>query len=349
MSTSVSPLTRPEAPTASDRPRSGSWRGLAILTLIVVICVVASLAIGSKMFSPTTVLRALFTDEQSEAADIVHGLRVPRTILALTVGLSLGIAGALMQGHTRNPLADPGLLGVSAGASFAVVIAIYWFGITQPTGYVWFAFIGSGLAASAVFAIGSTRGGPSPVTLVLAGAAVSALLTSLTAAVVLSDAFTLNSYRFWVVGSTSGRDSNVVQQVVPFILIGLFLAAISTRGLNLLQLGDDLSKALGANPLRHKIIGLAAVMLLTGAATAACGPIGFLGLVVPHLARPFSGVDYRWVVPYSGLLGAILLLVADVVGRLVLWPSELSVGIVMAVIGGPALIWIVRRTQVAGL
>ncbi|WP_456698626.1 FecCD family ABC transporter permease [Aeromicrobium sp. P5_D10] len=349
MSTPVPVLPSPEAPTVSDRRRSGSWRGLAILTIVVVVCVIASIAIGSKSFSPLTVMRALLTDEQSEVADIVHGLRVPRTILALMVGISLGVAGALMQGHTRNPLADPGLLGVSAGASFAVVIAIYWFNITQPTGYVWFAFIGAGLAASAVFAIGSTRGGPSPVTLVLAGAAVSALLGSLTAAVVLSDSFTLNAYRFWVVGSTSGRDSDVVRQVIPFIVLGLFLAAISTRGLNLLQLGDDLAKALGANPLRHKIIGLAAVMLLTGAATAACGPIGFLGLVVPHLARPFSGVDYRWVVPYSGLFGAILLLVADIAGRLVIWPSELSVGIVMALIGGPALIWIVRRTQAVGL
>lgn len=325
--------------------RRGSARVVALLLVALVVAGLLSLALGSRAVPVGTVVDVLFQDDGSEAATIVHALRLPRTVLAIAVGIELGVAGALMQGHTRNPLADPGLLGVEAGAACAVVLAIFSLGIDDLTGYAWFAMAGAGLAATAVFAIGSTRRGPDPVSLVLAGAAVSALLLAITQAVVVRDAATLDAYRFWVVGSASGRSLSVFWQVLPFLLVGLVLAAMSTPGLNLLQLGDDLAASLGLSPWRQKVIGVAAVMLLAGAATAACGPIGFVGLVVPHLARRLGGVDYRWLVPYSGLLGGLLVLTADIIGRLVVRPAELQVGIVMALIGGPAFVLLVRRTR----
>ena len=189
-------------------------------------------------------------------------------MLAITIGIALGVAGALMQGHTRNPLADPGLLGVEAGASCAVVLAIYTLGVDDLTSYAWFALAGAGIASAAVFAIGTSRGGPDPVSLVLAGAAMSALLLAITQAIVVRDAQTLDAYRFWVVGSVSGRPMSVFWEVLPFLALGLLLAAMSTRGLNLLQLGDDVAASLGLSPWRQKALGIGAVMLLTGAATA---------------------------------------------------------------------------------
>jgi iron complex transport system permease protein len=291
------------------------------------------------------VVDVLFHPDGSDASTIVHDLRMPRTVLALAVGIALGVAGALMQGHTRNPLADPGLLGVEAGASFAVVLGIYAFGVSSLTGYAWFALAGAGLASVAVFAIGSSKRGPDPVTLVLAGTAVSALLLSLTQGILLRDIDTLDDYRFWAVGSVAGRDMDVFWEVLPFLIVGVVLAAVSASTLNLLQLGDDVAASLGLHPMRHKVVGVLAVMLLTGAATAACGPVGFVGLVVPHVARFFSGVDYRWVIPYSALIGAILVLVTDVIGRVVVRPAELQVGIVMALVGGPAFIYLVRRSR----
>ena len=329
--------------------RRGSARLLLLLVLAVAGIALLSLALGSRAISPATVLRVLLADDGSEAATIVHTLRVPRTVLGIAVGVALGISGALMQGHTRNPLADPGLLGVEAGAACAVVVAIFALGVEDLAGYAWFALAGARLAAVAVFAIGTTRCGPDPVSLVLAGAAVSALLMAVTQAVVVRDAETLDAYRFWVVGSASGRSMSVFWQVLPFLVVGVLLAAMSTPGLNLLQLGDDVAASLGLSPWRQKALGIAAVMLLAGAATAACGPIGFVGLVVPHVARRLGGVDYRWLVPYAGLLGALLVVGTDIIGRLVVRPGELQVGIVMALIGGPAFVLLVRRTRMVRL
>jgi iron complex transport system permease protein len=334
----------PVAAPAGPRPaRRGSVRGIVALTALLVLAGLLSLVIGSRMIPVGTVVDVLFGPDGSDASTIVHGLRIPRTVLAVAVGVALGIAGALMQGHTRNPLADPGLLGVEAGATFAVVLGIYAFGVTELSQYAWFSLVGAGLAAAAVFAIGSTRGGPDPVSLILAGMAVSAILLSLTQVLVLRDADTLDAYRFWAVGSVNSRGMEVFWQVLPFIVVGLALAALSASTLNLLQLGDDVASSLGLRPMRAKVIGVLGVMMLTGAATAACGPIAFVGLVVPHVARFFAGVDYRWVIPYSGLLGALLVLVADVVGRVVVRPAELQVGIVMALVGGPVFILLVRR------
>ncbi|MEI5675911.1 MULTISPECIES: FecCD family ABC transporter permease [unclassified Nocardioides] len=343
-STASPPTTRPSVP---DH-RRGSVVGLLVLVVLVVVAALVSLAVGSRSIPFGTVVDVLFHEDGSDASTIVHDLRLPRTLLGLAVGACLGIAGALMQGHTRNPLAEPGLLGVNAGAAFAVVLGIYGFSI-GGSGYVWFALVGAGLASAAVFAIGSSKGGPNPVTLVLAGAAVTALLEAATQSVVLNDRATLLEYRFWVVGSVAGRPMDVLWDVLPFMAAGLLLAAIGATGLNMLQLGDDVARSLGMTPWVHKTMGVAAVMLLAGAATAACGPIAFLGLVVPHIARVFSGVDYRWLLPYSGLVGAVFLVVADVVGRVVVRPGELQVGIVMALVGGPVFMLIVRRMRLVRL
>ncbi|MGH3347167.1 MAG: FecCD family ABC transporter permease [Nocardioides sp.] len=348
MSTSQA-TAAPESAADPRPPRQGSVRGIAVLALALLAAGVLGLMIGSRAIGPGDVLSALFDPDGGEISTIVHELRLPRTVLAIAVGLALGVGGALMQGHTRNPLADPGLLGVTAGASFAVVLGIFVFGVTSLTGYAWFSLAGAGLAAAAVFAIGSTRGGPDPVSLVLAGTAVSALLLSLTQAIVLRDVATLDDFRFWNVGSTAGRDFDVVWQVAPFIVAGLLLAAISAPGLNLLQLGDDVATSLGMHPTRHKVLGITTVMLLTGAATAACGPVAFVGLVVPHVARFFGGVDYRWLLPYAGLTGGLLMILADVLGRVVVRPGELQVGIVLAVVGGPVFVYLVRRTRLVSL
>lgn len=340
--TATAPAAAPPVPRP---PRQGSVRGLVVLAALLLLVGLLSLVVGSRNIPVATVLDVLVHPDDSDASTIVHDLRVPRTVLALVVGVALGIAGALMQGHTRNPLADPGLLGVEAGATFAVVLGIFAFGVTDLAGYAWFALAGAGVAAAAVFAIGSTRGGPDPVSLVLAGAAVSALLFSLTQALVLRDTDTLDAYRFWAVGSVAGRGMDVVWQVLPFILTGLVLAGMSASTLNLLQLGDDVALSLGMHPVRAKLVGVLGVMLLTGAATAACGPIAFVGLVVPHVARFRAGVDYRWVIPYSALVGGLLVLTADIIGRVVVRPGELQVGIVMALVGGPVFIALVRRSR----
>jgi iron complex transport system permease protein len=341
----------PASAAAPHRPatRRGPIRGLVVLVGLVVLAGLLSLAVGSRTIPLGTVVEVLLRPDGSDASTIVHELRVPRTVLALVVGLALGIAGALMQGHTRNPLADPGLLGVEAGAALAVVIGIHAFGVTSLTGYAWFSLVGAGLAATAVFAIGSTRGGPNPVSLVLAGAAVTALLGSLTQTIVLRDLDTLDAYRFWAVGSVNGRGMEVFWEVLPFIGMGLLFAAMSASTLNLLQLGDEVAASLGLRPMRHKAIGVLGVMMLTGAATAACGPIAFVGLVVPHVARFLAGVDYRWVIPYSGLVGGLVMVLADVTGRVVVRPGELQVGIVMAILGGPLFIALVRRTRMVKL
>lgn len=316
-----------------------------ILIAAVPIMAASSLLVGAGGISPGRVFDVLFHYDGSEAAIIVHDLRIPRTVLALAIGAALGIAGALMQGQTRNPLADPGLLGIQAGAALAVVLSIAVLGIDDIAGYMWFGLAGAGAAAVAVLAIGSSRGGPDPLSLVLAGAATTALLMAVTHAVVMRDGNSIAAYRVWGSGTVLGRGLDIFYQALPLLALGLVLAALSTPGLNLLQLGDDVARSLGQHPLRQKLLGISAIMILTGTATAACGPIGFVGLTVPHVARYLCGVDYRWVTAYSALLGGLLLTLADTVGRVMALPSEVHVGIVMAILGGPVFVLIVRRTR----
>lgn len=329
-------------------PRSRlAW--LLGLTALLVLVIFASIAIGSRALSFAEVWHGLFTPTGLTSDGIIRSLRLPRTVLGLASGIALGIAGALIQGHTRNPLADTGLLGLNAGAAFAAVLAIQFLALTDPGQYVWFALAGSLAAGLIVFAISMLGKGFNPLTLALAGAAVTLILQALTNAVVLLDAVTLDAYRFWVVGSVAGRDGSVFWQVAPFLLAGTVIALASAPGLNTISLGENVARALGTHVGWNRAAGLAAVVLLSGAATAACGPIAFLGLVAPHLARAITGPDYRWLVPCAGLVGAILLLSADILGRVVAPPGELQVGIVLALAGAPFFIAIVRRRKLAAL
>ncbi|MCA1655325.1 MAG: iron ABC transporter permease, partial [Pseudonocardiaceae bacterium] len=315
--------------------RARRRRLLAVLVVLVALAlaVLTSLAVGAKSIPLGEVWAAVWSPTGTENDIVVRSLRVPRTVLGVGVGIALGFAGALMQGHTRNPLADPGLLGVEAGAAFFVVVGIYALGVTTVFGYVWFAFAGAFVASVVVFVLGSLgRGGPTPVTLALAGVAITALLTALTSAVLLSDVETLDSFRFWVVGSLAGRDAQVVTQVAPFLLVGLLLAVWNAPGLNLLALGEDVARGLGQRVMLTRWVGLVAITLLAGSAVAACGPISFIGLVVPHVARAVTGPDHRWLLPVAGMAGAVLLLTADVIGRVVVRPGELQVGIVVALL-----------------
>ncbi|TQC49250.1 iron ABC transporter permease [Rhodococcus sp. WS4] len=324
--------------------------GLGVLVILLGLVLLASVAVGARPLSFAEIFHALFEPDGSQTDIIVRTLRGPRTALGLVVGMALGVAGALIQGHTRNPLADAGLLGLNAGAAFLVVLSMYLFGFSAPSEYLWFAFAGSFAASVIVFGLSSIgNGAASPLSLALAGAAVAFFLQAMTNAIIIVDQSSLDSYRFWVVGSVAGRGFDVLWQVLPFLIIGLILALVSTPGLNVLSLGEDVARSLGTNIAASRALGIVAITLLTGAATAACGPIAFIGLVVPHVARAITGPDYRWLVPYAGLLGGVMLVTADVIGRVVVRPGELQVGIVLAVFGAPFFIALVRRRKLASL
>ncbi len=325
--------------------------GMVVLTVSVGLGVLLSLAVGAKSMPWSTVIAAVVSfDPASTDHLIVRELRLPRALLAILVGASLGTAGALMQGVTRNPLADPGLLGVNAGASFAVVLAIWTFGISSVGGLVWFAFIGAALASVTVYVLGSAgRGGATPVRLALAGAALAALLFALTRAVTLLDQATLDQFRFWAVGSLAGRSDAIAGQIVAFVVLGLVLAIATARQLNALALGEEAARALGTRVNLSRAVSVLAITLLCGSAVAAAGPIGFVGLVVPHVVRAWFGPDQRWLLPNSALAGAALLVVCDTLGRVVARPGEVQVGIMTAAIGGPVFVLLVRRTRMAQL
>ncbi len=341
------PATVSASPGTLRRRRLLVVAGLVALLALVAL---ASLAVGAKPIPIGQVWDAIWSPTGTENDIVVRSLRAPRTVLGIGVGIALGLAGALMQGHTRNPLADPGLLGVEAGAAFFVVVGIYALGVTSLFGYVWFAFAGAFAASVLVFVLGSLgRGGPTPVTLALAGVAVGALLGALTSALLLADLQTFDAFRFWAVGSLAGRDAEIATQVAPFLLAGLLLTMLNAPGLNLVALGEDVARGLGQRVALTRWTGLVAITLLAGAAVAACGPIAFVGLVVPHVARALTGPDHRWLLPAAGLAGAVLLLAADVIGRLVVRPGELQVGIVIALVGAPFFVALVRRRRLATL
>ncbi|MEU9749017.1 FecCD family ABC transporter permease [Streptomyces niveus] len=345
MSTTAVERPLPRGTTDTRRRRV---MGVGALVVILVIAGAVSLAVGARALSPTDVWHGLFgppdPDQRlTEIRLIVRTVRIPRTVLAVVAGIALGVGGALIQGYTRNPIADTGLLGVNAGASFAVVTVIAVFGFTNPFQYVWFAFVGAGAAGVVVFGLASIgRGAGNPLTLALAGQGVTVFLGAMTTAVSLSDQKSLNALRFWNSGSVAGVGFDVIWPVTAFIAVGLVLALVTLPALNLLNLGDDVARGLGVNIALSRTIGIVAITLLAGAATAACGPIAFLGLMVAHIARYLTGPDYRWLVPYAGLLGAVVLLVADILGRLVVRPGELDSGVVVALIGAPffaGLVW----------
>lgn len=274
-------------------------------------------------------------------------LRVPRTLIGLMVGAALALAGTVLQGITRNPIADPGILGISQGASVGVVLAIAYAGIHTLTGYVWFAFTGAAVASVAVYAIASRgRGGATPVKLALGGAAINALLVSVTMAVLTTKASALDEFRFWQVGSISGREAEVAQQIWPFLLVGTVLVLSVARGLDALALGEDVAKGLGQKVATVRIVGGVGATVLTGVGVAAAGPIAFIGLAVPHIARAIVGSDHRWVLPMAALIGPVMLLVSDVIGRIVFPPGEVPAGVMTALIGVPFLVALVRRKAV---
>jgi len=325
--------------------------GLLVAVLLLALTVFASLALGSRDVALPVVVEAL-VDRDPAVNDhvVIWDLRLPRTVIGLLAGLALGLSGGLMQGLTRNPIADPGLLGINAGASLAVVVAITWLGIGTTAGYIWFAFGGATLAALLVYGIGSMGGdGATPVKLAIAGSALTAVLTSLITLVLLTNLQTLERYRFWQVGSLVGRDLDTARTVLLFIAVGTLLALVSGRVLNALSLGDDVAHGLGQHVVRDRAVIMTATVLLCGSATALTGPIVFVGLVVPHAARWVTGPDYRWILAYSAVLGAALLIAADVLGRLVAPPGEVEAGLVVAFLGAPVLIALVRRSRLASV
>ncbi|MER6125135.1 iron chelate uptake ABC transporter family permease subunit [Streptomyces sp. NPDC001795] len=339
----------PRAETASAPPTRRATRVLGLLVSVVILALVAlaSIAIGAKGLSPQQVWHGLFHDSGTYA-DVVVGDRLSRTVLGLLAGAALGLSGAVLQALTRNPLADPGLLGINAGASAAVVTAITYFGVTSLSGYVWFAFLGAAAVGALVWFLGGSRGA-TPVRLALAGTAVSAALYGCLQAVMIMDDAALGKMRFWTVGSLASATDETITQVLPFLTVGTVLALALARPLNAVAMGDDTARALGANLVRTRALAMAAATVLCGAATAACGPIVFVGLMVPHAVRSFTGPDLRWILPYATVLSPVLLLGSDVIGRIIARPAELQVGIVTAVIGGPVFIFLVRRRRTAQL
>lgn len=345
------PKQSAEPASAAPRPRRRHAlraAGLLLCVGVLLLVCVASIAIGAKPVQVGDVWHGLFQNTGTANDVIVRDVRVPRTVLGLLVGTALGLAGAVMQALTRNPLAEPGLLGVNAGAAAAVVSAISFLGVTSLTGYVWFAFLGAGVVSAVVYVLGGSRGA-TPVRLALAGTAATAALYGYVNAVQLLDRAALDRLRFWTVGSLASADTETIRKIAPFVVAGVAVALLIARPLNAMEMGDDTARALGAHLTRTRVLAMLAVTLLCGAATAACGPIVFIGLMVPHLVRAITGPDMRWTLPYAAVLSPVLLLVSDVVGRVVARPSELQVGVVTAFIGGPVFIYLVRRKRMAQL
>ncbi|MET8978442.1 iron ABC transporter permease [Streptomyces sp. NPDC004539] len=307
------------------------------------LCAALSLALGARSIPLSTVTGALFGDAHGRDALVVTGLRLPRTVIGLFVGAALGVAGAVAQGVTRNPLASPTTLGINAGAGFAVVVAIYALGLDSPLQYVWFAFAGAAAAALFAQALARRSGDIDPVRLALGGTVLQLVLLSWTSAVMLLDQRTLDEARFWLAGSLAERPLSALWQVLPMLLLGLVLALAVSPALNTLALGDDSAAALGVPVGRVRLAGGIAVVLLAGSSVAVAGPVAFIGLAAPHLVRPLLGGDHRLLVPGCLLAGPVLLLSADVLGRLVIRPSELEVGIVTAFLGAPLLALLARK------
>lgn len=342
-------LRRPQRAAASDagdasaRP-ARALAGALVLAAALAAAVVASLAVGSRPVPVDAAVDALLRGGTSPEALIVRELRLPRTVTGVVVGAALGAAGLLMQAVTRNRLADPGLLGVNAGASAGVVVAIAFVGVGTASGYVWFAFAGAAAAAVLVHLVGGGDG-RDPIGTVLAGIALGACLSALIGIVTLLDEETFESYRFWVVGSLERRELDTAAQLAPFVLLGLVVAAVVVPALHQLALGHDVARALGVRPGAVILGAGAAITLLCGAATAAAGPLAFVGLLVAHAVLRLAGPDLRTALPLAVLGGALLVVTSDVVGRLIAFPGEVEVGIVTALVGAPLLFWLATQRR----
>ncbi|MFS0794555.1 FecCD family ABC transporter permease [Microbacterium sp. 1P10AE] len=344
------PLTDVGAPPAATlvavRRRQRHVRAVVVTVTVCALLlalVVASLAVGSRPLAFPDVIAALVSDRRDATGVIVHELRLPRTLTALLAGSALGVAGVLMQAATRNPLADPGLLGVNAGAAVGVVVAIAFFGVGTAGGYVWFAFAGAAGAAAAVYLAARPGGRGGAVGLVLAGVALSACLSAVVRIITLADDDTFESFRFWAVGSFERRDADVAVQLLPFAVVGLVLAVVVARGLDQLRLGTDLARALGVSPAVVLVASGIAITLLCATATSAAGPLAFIGLLVAHTVRGAGPADLRAQLPLAALTGATVTLASDVIGRVIAVPAEVEAGIVAAFLGAPLLLWLVLR------
>lgn len=351
MSTTIAP---PRVRTGLPRrPRQHSRRArlpLAVVVtgglVLVTATSLASVLVGVQPLPPGDVLDALQGMPVSAESAAIVASRVDRTVIALTVGAAIALSGVVLQGLTRNPIAEPGILGLNSGAALAVVISIRFLGVSDVVGYVIAALVGTVAVAALVQSL--TLMAPrasAPVSMALAGAAVMALAQSLIGAVLVTDRGALDSFRFWQVGSVAGRDASQVLDIAPFLVVGLVLAITAGPTLNAVALGDDLARGLGQNVVLHRGLAAAGAVLLAACATALAGPIAFVGLVVPHLVRSVVGVDHRRVLLVSLLLGPVFVVLADTIGRLVAQPSEVQAGIVCAVIGAPVLLAVVRRVR----
>jgi iron complex transport system permease protein len=317
------------------------WLGLWLSLGILLSCLLLNLVLGAADINPVTVWRSLITFDGSTDHLIIQTVRLPRVLIALIVGAALAVAGALMQGLSHNALADPGILGISAGASLAVVAMTFLHGGASMQVYTWAAFGGAAVAAIAVYTLGSMgRQGMSPLKLVLAGAVLSYLLAALTTGLLILNQRTLDEVRFWLAGSLAGRDLSILMDVLPYVVVGLLLAFGLGKPMTTLALGEDVARGLGLRTGWIRGLVAIAIVLLAGSAVALAGPIGFVGLVVPHLVRFWVGVDYRWILPYAALWGAILLSLSDLAARLLIRPQELPVGIMTALVGAPFFIYL---------
>ncbi|WP_065328127.1 FecCD family ABC transporter permease [Tritonibacter mobilis] len=347
--TSAQGALNQQQPPADQRRRLNGGVALPLLVVLLVLAVMLSLVFGARDVSWVDVVGGVSGSNETLGQAVVQ-MRLPRTVLAALAGAALGLSGAVMQGLTRNPLADPGILGVNAGAAMAVVVAVAWFNLQSMTGFLWAASAGAALAATFVYAVGSLgRGGATPLKLALAGAATSVALASLTLAIILPRGDIAGGIQLWQIGGVGGATFEAIRPMLPFLCAGLLLALVSAKGLNMLALGDEAATMLGARVARLRIIAALGAVLLAAAATAICGPIGFVGLVVPHACRLIVGVDHRLLLPLSALNGAVLLLCADVLGRLLARPAELEAGVVTAFLGAPIFIAIVRRKRIREL
>ncbi|PTR19211.1 iron ABC transporter permease [Cereibacter azotoformans] len=339
----------PTAVAALRRSGRGRLVWLGLLAAGLVLACALSVTVGTRGVNWPDILGGL-AGRTETIGEAVVAVRVPRTLLAVLAGAALGLSGAVMQGITRSPLADPGILGVNAGAAMAVVLGMAWFGMETLSAHLWSAILGAAAAACFVYAVGSLgRGGATPLKLALAGAATSIAVSSLTVAIILPRGDIAGSVQSWQVGGVGGASVDALAAMLPFLVAGGAISLWSARNLNMLALGDDAAAGLGVPVALSRLIAAAGAVLLCGATTAICGPIGFVGLVVPHVGRLLVGVDHRWLLPFAALSGALLLTLADVLGRIAARPGELDVGIVTAFAGAPVFIWIVRRRRIREL
>jgi iron complex transport system permease protein len=330
-------------PKGIKNPQISPLLGLFLGIIILLICLVFSVTLGAADIPLSKILESFVIFDGSYDHLVIQTVRLPRSLIGILVGAALAVAGALMQGLTRNPLADPGILGIEAGATLAVVVTIFAFGNLSLSILSVVAFLGAATTAILVYFLGSLgRGGPTPLNLTVAGAALTALISSLTTAVLIVSQRTLDEIRFWLAGSLAGRDINILLQVLPFVSIGLLIAFALGRQITTMSLGEDVAKGLGQQTAWIKIITAISVVLLVGSSVSLAGPIGFIGLVVPHIVRFFIKADYRWILPYSAVVGATLLLIADIAGRVLLKPQELPVGVMTALLGAPFFVYLAK-------